>query len=116
MRNMSFALTTQQIRDRTKTVTRRKGWQFLKAGDRIRAVVKSRGQKPGEDIERLAALRIVSVRREPLNAVTDDDVAREGFPGMTGLQFADKFCRDLGGDVYQTVTRIEFEYTEAREP
>jgi len=32
-RNISFALTTQQVRNRTKTVTRRAGWLFLKAGD-----------------------------------------------------------------------------------
>ena len=32
-RNMSFTLTTWQIREQTKTVTRRKGWQFLKPGE-----------------------------------------------------------------------------------
>lgn len=37
-RNMSFALTTSQIRDRSKTVTRRFGWWFLVPGDQVWAV------------------------------------------------------------------------------
>lgn len=43
MRNMSFSLTTDQIRGRTKTVTRRLGWRFLQSGDQVQACVKSRG-------------------------------------------------------------------------
>lgn len=35
MRNMSFALTTKQIINRTKTITRRFGWWFLRPGDKI---------------------------------------------------------------------------------
>lgn len=58
-RNISFALTTDQIRDRTKTVTRRKGWKFLKAGDTLNACVKCMGLRPGEQIERLAIIRVV---------------------------------------------------------
>lgn len=38
MRNMSFALTTPQILNRSKTVTRRAGWSFLKPGDIVCAV------------------------------------------------------------------------------
>lgn len=34
-RLMSVAFTEQAVRDRTKTVTRRKGWTFLKPGDRL---------------------------------------------------------------------------------
>jgi hypothetical protein len=37
MRNMSFFLTTAQFLDGTKDVTRRKGWRFLKPGDRFMA-------------------------------------------------------------------------------
>lgn len=32
-RNMSFSMTTEAVRNRTKTVTRRLGWEFLKPGD-----------------------------------------------------------------------------------
>lgn len=46
-RNMSFTLTIEQMRARTKTVTRRKGWAFLKPGDLVWAVVKGMGLKPG---------------------------------------------------------------------
>ena len=46
-RNMSFALTTEQFKARTKTVTRRFGWWFLKPGDVVRGVEKAMGLKPG---------------------------------------------------------------------
>ena len=64
---MSFALTTEQIFNRTKTVTRRVGWTFLKPGDLLCAVRKGQGLKKGEKVERLATLRVVSVRRESLD-------------------------------------------------
>ncbi len=53
MRNMSFMLTTQQMQDRTKDVTRRVGWWFLKPGDVIMAVEKGMGLKKGEKIKRM---------------------------------------------------------------
>lgn len=34
-RLMSVSLTEQAVRDRTKTVTRRLGWRFLKPGDTL---------------------------------------------------------------------------------
>ena len=67
-RNMSFMLTTEQIRNRTKTVTRRLGWQFLKTGDVLNACVKCQGLKPGETVERLCQIRVTSV---PPRAVGD---------------------------------------------
>lgn len=109
VRNMSFALTTRQIREQTKTVTRRRGWSFLKPGDRVRACVKCMGLKPGERVERLSVLEIVSVRREPLHAIDDDDVWREGF-NMPSHEFVAMFCDHMGGDRTQLVTRIEFKY------
>ena len=35
-RNMSFSMTTGPFRARTKTVTRRFGWWFLKPGDVVK--------------------------------------------------------------------------------
>lgn len=67
MRNMSFAMTIPQVRNRTKTVTRRLGWKFLKPGDLVRAVKKSMGLKKGETIEVLAILRVLNVWRQRLN-------------------------------------------------
>jgi hypothetical protein len=53
VRNISFALTTAQVRARTKTVTRRVGWTFLKPGDLLQPVVKCRGLKKGERVEKI---------------------------------------------------------------
>jgi hypothetical protein len=64
MRLMSFSLTTPQILARTKTVTRRMGWTFLRPGDLVQAIEKGQGLKKGEHVKRLAVLRIVDVRRE----------------------------------------------------
>lgn len=79
MRLMSFAHTTPQVLARTKTVTRRDGWKNLKPGTVLRAVDKCMGFRKGEHPRELAIIRVVSVRREPLSAITDDDVVREGF-------------------------------------
>lgn len=117
MRNMSFALTTDQIRDGSKTVTRRLGWRNLKAGDLLRPVKKCMGLKPGETIEPLRdPVRVVSVRREPLRWLTDsvfgdDECKREGFPEMTPGEFVVMFCATHKGCTPETeITRIEFEY------
>ena len=118
MRNMSFALTTEQIRDRSKTVTRRIGWSNLKAGDMVQPVKKCMGLKPGEKIELLCGpLRVVSVRRESLWKMWqepeygDAECKREGFPSMTPMDFIDMFCAlHKGCNRGSEVTRIEFEY------
>lgn len=113
-RNMSFSLTTQQIQNRTKTVTRRKGWAFLRPGDRVWACRKCMGLKPGERIERLALLEVVSVRAEPLHAIDDDDVWLEGF-NMPSHEFVEMFCQHMGGGRDQIVNRIEFKYLETKD-
>ncbi len=109
-RNMSFALTTEQFNNRTKTVTRRAGWQFLKAGDVVQGCKKCMGLKPGEKLERLGLIRIIDVRREPLDAIKKDDVIREGFPDYTVSSFVLMFCLHMKGGPGQFVTRIEYEY------
>lgn len=117
-RNISFAYTTAQVRDRTKTVTRRKGWRFLKGGEVLNGCVKCMGLKPGEKIERLCRIEVTDVRIEPLSRMIDDpeygklEAVREGFPDLTGEQFAGLYSRDMGGDVDQAVTRIEFKYLD----
>jgi len=82
-RNMSFALTTEQIRDRSKTETRRVGWGRLRPGEQFWAVVKAQGLKKGEKIERIALLECVTNNREWLTAMTPAACRREGFPDMT---------------------------------
>lgn len=72
MRNISFMLTTDQIKERTKTVTRRTGWAKLVPGQLLRGVEKGMGLKAGETVKELAIIRVVSVRPEPLNAMIND--------------------------------------------
>lgn len=113
MRAISFMLTTDQIRQRTKDVTRRVGWQNLRAGEQLRGVVKAMGLKKGERHQVLAVIEVVSVRRERLDAITAEDVIREGFPEMTAAEFVAMFCRSHRGVTAATeITRIEFKYTE----
>jgi len=111
-RNMSFFLTTEQIRNRTKTVTRRRGWGHLKPGERFWAIVKGQGLKKGEKVERIALLECVRNRPECLDNILPADVVREGFPDMTPGEFVEMFCRNMGGDRVQIVNRIEFKYVE----
>lgn len=116
MRHMSFFATQQQFRDRTKTVTRRLGWTFLKPGDQVMAVVKGQGLKKGEKVQRLGVIRIVSVRREELREITFDDVLREGFlqgadsRETTRRRFIHHFCQMNECSPYTDVTRIEYAY------
>lgn len=118
-RNISFALTTDQIRNRTKTVTRRKGWKVLRPGELLNACVKCMGLQPGEQIERLGLIRVVDVCCEPLSAMLsrpygDKEAALEGFPELSGEEFVTMFCRHMGGTPEQLVNRIEFEYVDEK--
>ena len=109
-RNISFAHTTPRFLARTKTVTRRNGWRFLKAGDVLMACRKIRGLKKGEELERLGLIRVVSVRTEPLDDMTAEDVVLEGYPEWTREQFIEHYCRINNCSPHVEVTRIEFEY------
>lgn len=110
MRNISFALTTNQIRNRTKTVTRRLGWKNLKPGDLLQACVKCQGLKKGEHPEKLCVIRVVSVRREKLWEVNGMECVLEGFPFKLPEHFTQMFCRHNKCEAWTEVTRIEFEY------
>lgn len=75
---MSVSHTEAAVRSRTKTVTRRLGWQFLRPGDRLTLCRKVMGRRAGEPLIRIAEVEVIGVRRESLLAMADDDVAREG--------------------------------------
>jgi hypothetical protein len=115
---MSFALTTSQVLDKSKDVTRRLGWLNLKPGDLIQPVKKCMGLKPGEKVEKLRRpVRVVSVRRERLDEMTSrlhygiDECRREGFPRMLPTDFVAMFCSSHKGcKPDSVVTRIEFTY------
>jgi len=111
MRNISFALTTKQFVNRTKTVTRRLGWKFLKVGDRLAGCEKCQGLKKDQKIKKLGMIRVTSVARIPLDSISPDDCIKEGFPELTPSEFINFFCGAHKDCTPGTiVTRIEFEY------
>ena len=126
---MSVSMTADAVIERRKTVTRRKGWTFLKPGDRLTLCRKVMGRKPGEPLERLAEVEVVSVAREPLWELTRRDyattyppaptayasreVAREGFPGMDPAEFVQRFFEVAQRmSPMDEVTRIEWRYLD----
>lgn len=114
-RNMSFSKTTDQMRARTKTVTRRIGWADLRVGNVLNACVKCQGLRKGERVEVICQIRVVSVRREAIWEIArwdDRETAREGFPGMSPSEFLGMFCREMKCHENDHVQRIEFEYIE----
>jgi hypothetical protein len=122
---MSVALTEQAVVERRKTVTRRLGWwedkngrRILKPGDQLTLCRKVMGRKPGEPLVRLAEVEVVNIRRERLDAITPDDVRREGF-GLVPFNhpsdarwFIEFFTREMRCAPYALVTRIEWRYLE----
>lgn len=113
MKQMSFALTTEQMLARTKTVTRRTGWAQLKPGTLLQAVEKSQGLRKGQRVRKLGVIRVVDVRRETLFAMRNappGECAREGFPDLTPAQFIAMFCTANDCTTGSVVTRIEFEH------
>ena len=116
MRNMSFSMTTEQIRSGTKTVTRRLGWKFLKPGDVVIACEKCQGLKKGEKVKKIRPICIAGVRKERLADGIfhggTDEVAKEGFPGMGTMTFILLFCKANKCNPDAEITRIEFEYLE----
>ena len=109
-RNMSFMITTEQIKNRTKTVTWRFGWNFLKPADVVNACEKCRGLEAGQKVNKLCQIRIIGVRKEPLNKITKRECVLEGFPDMVPEDFISIFCDLNGCKPTETVNRIEFEY------
>jgi len=108
--NMSFMLTTAQVRNGTKDVTRRLGWWNIKPGQVINACVKCQGLKKGEKVEVIRKIGIVSARPEPLKNITYADLQREGFPGWTCAEFINMFTKHNKCEPETTVNRIEFVY------
>jgi len=110
-RNMSFMLTKNQIRNKTKTVTRRNGWWFLKSGDILNACEKCQGLKKGEKIKKMCQIRVRSTRPERLFRITQDECIKEGLPELTPVEFVKFFwLSHKGVTPASKVNRIEFEY------
>ena len=121
MRLISFSLTAEQVRARTKTVTRRLGWCNARPGERLVACLKVMGRRKDEPLVRLAVIELVEVRRESLHSLTGGsytdrmakrECAREGFPQMSARQFVEFFCREMKCPPATQVTRLEFKYVD----
>ena len=112
---MSFSLTTEQCRNKSKTVTRRIGWSNLKRGDRVQQVEKGQGLKKGERVKKIHVIECVSNRREAIGQMLDPEYGRkecalEGFAGTSGLWFVSMFCNHNKCSTWKIVNRIEFRY------
>lgn len=117
-RNISFSMTTPQVRRREKDVTRRWAWENAKVGDVLQGVEKAMGLKKGEKIVKLDLVELVDVRRERLDRMITEpeygkeEMRREGYP--FGLKdpaaFVERLAREGNKKPSDLITRLEFKY------
>lgn len=114
MRRMAFSTTVEQMRNQSKTVTRRDPatWVDLKPGDRVLAIEKGMGLPKGARQVVIGEIEIVSNRVERAIDVDLDDVEREGFPAMTPADWLAEVWWELHGPVtpMTEMRRIEFRH------
>jgi len=109
--NMSFVLTIDQVRDKTKTVTRRQGWSHLKVGDTLQPVEKAMGLKKGEKVIKIGGLiKVISITKAPICGIQKSDVIKEGFPNMLASEFVRMYCKANKVKASDYCNRIVFEY------
>lgn len=117
VRNMSFSLTTEQVVDRRKWVTRRVGWWSLLVDTELWAVEKAMGLRKGQQVRKLALIRVVDVRVERLDELVRPgpygatEMILEGFPGMDPQDFLNLSSFE-NHDPSVIVNRIQFEYLD----
>ena len=115
-RLMSFSMTADRIRDRSKTVTRRIGWYFLRPGDILWACEKCQGLKRGEKVVRICKIQVTSVCPRLLCEMPEADCALEGYPDLTAAEFVKKISDALGVSAEKALmNRIEFKYLPPEE-
>lgn len=114
--NMSFSMTQEQFRNKTKTVTRRTGWRKIKLGQIHHGIEKGQGLKKGEKIVIMGDFIPRSSRWEPLQRLLDDpaygaaEVIKEGFPHLTPAEFVAMLCKKNKCTPDREFNRIEFEH------
>lgn len=118
-RLLSVALTEQQVLTCTKFETRRLGWwldkngrRLVVEGDPLQLVRKSMGRRPGEPVVVLARVEVVSVSREPLNWIIQQDVDDEGFPTWTPERFVEFFTSNMKCEPSVMTTVIRWKYLQ----
>lgn len=119
MRNISFYMTKKQIRARTKTVTRRMGWDFLEPMDKLQGCDKCQGLGKGGKIVHNEVIVVVDVRKERLDRMITEpeygaeEVIKEGFPEMMPAEFVAFYCKGHKGcEPSSSINRIEFAYLD----
>jgi len=114
--NMSFYLTIPQIKNRTKTVTRRLGWGFLIPGVEVNAVEKTTGLKKGEKIVHLDKIRILSAEKSPMFKINHEECVKEGFPDLNSYELINLLRKQYNmlkkRSMRDSLNRIEFEYID----
>lgn len=119
-RLLSVSMTEAGVVERRKRVTRRLGWwedrhgrRLVRPGDELTLCRKVMGRKAGEPLVRLAQVRVVDVRREQLDAITDADAVLEAVEGVTtASEFVAFYTAAMRITPSTTVTRIEWEYLD----
>jgi hypothetical protein len=117
-RNMSFMATKKAVYGKTKTVTRRLGWNNLKHGDMLWACEQCQGVGKGNKIKRIWYILTLDVFPEPLYFIRQrgyEDCVKEGFPNLTPDDFIDMFCelnKAKKCTPHTLVNRIEFAYPQ----
>lgn len=88
-RRMSCSMTIDAVRDREKTVTRRRvdTWENLEPGDRLTLIEKGMGLPKGSKQVVICEVEVVDVRIEPLSRVTPAECTAEGFPTYAPFEF-----------------------------
>lgn len=119
MRRMAFSATIPQMRDRTKTVTRRAETTWEKhadPGDKLLAIEQGMGLPKGQKQVILHPILIVANRLENfVQGLTTEEVALEGFPGKSPDWFFENVWRPMHGSLPSpkaVVRRIEFAHLE----
>lgn len=113
MRNASFFHTQKQIRNRTKTETTRKGWEWAKVGMVLNACEKCQGLKKGEKVVKICKIMITKVEDilVRISDYTQEDVIAEGFPELTPETFVRTILLEKCKlKLFDPVKRITFEY------
>lgn len=98
MRNISFSLTTSQVRTSFETrvvikdVTRRLGWWNVQPGELLMGCEKCMGRRPGEPLVRLGVVRVLTAAPEQLGTLLLEpygttEARREGFCHWTQFPF-----------------------------
>ena len=108
-RNMSFALTIEQVRNKIKCVTRRQGWSNVKPGQKLQPIVKGMGLQKGEKVEKIGSLiEVISIRSEIIRDITLEDISLEGCRGMSVNEFVYMYCQANKVTSDQYCNRIEY--------